>query len=83
MTDKPTIEEASERLQEMYAAARSFVRLCRTLEFDPRETVATLSTALAIALRQSGTPFGEGALKAIEGCIRVELDHPMAERPNH
>ena len=83
MSDEPTPEEmlkGSDKLDSMFAASRAMVGLCRTIKMDPRETVACLSTALAIVLRQSGTPFGPDQLEVIRLCIQLELDVPMAER---
>jgi len=85
MSDNPTPEEESEavaRLNKIYTASRAIVRFCRApiLDLNPRETVECLSTALALVMRQSGTPWGPDQLKAIELCIQLEIDHPMAER---
>jgi len=83
--DEPTPEEEAEalaRLKIIYTASRAIVRFCRApiLDLNPRETAACLSTALALVMRQSNTPWGPDQLKAIELCIQLEIDHPMAER---
>ena len=79
MTDEPTQDDAKEDFENpslICAAAEVFVRVCRVTRMSPRETVACLSTALAITLRQSGTLFGPNQLEAIRLCIQLELDEP-------
>ena len=88
MSEEPTTPEeeaeAFARLDKIYTASRAIVRFCRTpiVDLNPRETVVCLSTALALVMRQSGTPWGPDQLKAIEACIQLEIDNPMAERKN-
>jgi hypothetical protein len=84
VSEEPTTPEeeaeAVARMNKIYTASRAIVRFCRILDLNPRESFACLSTSLALVLRQSGTPWGPEQLKAIELCIQLEIDHPMAER---
>lgn len=65
--------------ENFFSAARAIVKFLRKIEMNPQEAVGCLSTAIAIAIRQSGTPWGPPQLKAIEDCIKLELDRPVAE----
>lgn len=80
MSDEPEIQEDDvERVRMVYSAARSFVRLCKTIGLNPRETLIALGTAQAIVLRAAGAPFDAQIQDGLRRVIQLELDQPMAE----
>lgn len=80
MSDEPKIPNELAETDKFFAAARAMVRFLRKIEMSPQETVGCLSTSIAIAIRQSGTPWGPKQLKAIEDCITMEINNPEAEK---
>lgn len=80
MSDEPEIPNEQAETDKFFAAARAMVRFLRKIEMNPQETVACLSTSIAIAIHQSGTPWGPKQLKAVEDCITLEINHSMAEK---
>lgn len=79
MSEEPETPEEIVATKKFFSAARAIVKFLRKIEMDPQETIGCLSTSIAIAIRQSGTPWGPPQLKAIADCIKLELDRPVAE----
>lgn len=65
------IEEASSEL--FFNMARTCVNFCRRHGMQPAETVACLSTAIAIAVFGSGNEWTKEALQSVDEVVQMMI----------